>query len=98
MPVALLYPMILGLEWIEMPQRLRQNGVFQYFTGLHTCSESVYAAAILPAYGADGAPPTADAARSLPVADDCAITRAIAAEFRSGRHLSAYAPTTAWPF
>lgn len=34
--LALLYPMILGLERIETTQRLRQNGVFQYLTGLHT--------------------------------------------------------------
>jgi hypothetical protein len=32
---ALLYPMILGLERIETTQLLRQNGVFQYLTGLH---------------------------------------------------------------
>ena len=34
MLVALLYPMILGLERIETTQLLRQNGVFQYLTGL----------------------------------------------------------------
>jgi hypothetical protein len=32
--LALLYPMILGLQRIETPQLLRQNGVFQYLTGL----------------------------------------------------------------
>jgi hypothetical protein len=32
--LALLYPMILGLERIETTQLLRQNGVFQYLTGL----------------------------------------------------------------
>ena len=32
--LALLYPMILGLERIESTQLLRQNGVFQYLTGL----------------------------------------------------------------
>lgn len=32
--LALLYPMILGLERIESAQLLRQNGVFQYLTGL----------------------------------------------------------------
>jgi hypothetical protein len=31
---SLLYPMILGLERIETTQLLRQNGVFQYLTGL----------------------------------------------------------------
>ncbi|MFQ5801395.1 MAG: IS1380 family transposase [Candidatus Methylomirabilales bacterium] len=34
MLLALLYPMILGLERIETSQLLRQNGVFQYLTGL----------------------------------------------------------------
>jgi hypothetical protein len=32
--LALLYPIILGLERIETAQLLRQNGVFQYLTGL----------------------------------------------------------------
>ena len=32
--LSLLYPMILGLERIESTQLLRQNGVFQYLTGL----------------------------------------------------------------
>jgi hypothetical protein len=34
MLLSLLYPMILGLERIETTQLLRQNGVFQYLTGL----------------------------------------------------------------
>lgn len=34
MLLALLYPMFLGLERIETSQLLRQNGVFQYLTGL----------------------------------------------------------------
>jgi hypothetical protein len=34
MLLALLYPMILGLERIETTQLLRQNGVFQYLPGL----------------------------------------------------------------
>jgi hypothetical protein len=34
MLLALLYPMILGLERLEPTQLLRQNGVFQYLTGL----------------------------------------------------------------
>jgi hypothetical protein len=34
MVLALLYPMILGLERIETTHLLRQNGVFQYLTGL----------------------------------------------------------------
>src|SRR5215831_16410241 len=34
MVLALLYPMFLGLERIETSQLLRQNGVFQYLTGL----------------------------------------------------------------
>jgi hypothetical protein len=34
MLLALLYPMLLGLERIETTQLLRQNGVFQYLTGL----------------------------------------------------------------
>jgi hypothetical protein len=34
MLLALLYPMVLGLERIETSQLLRQNGVFQYLTGL----------------------------------------------------------------
>src|SRR5918996_2238261 len=32
--LALVYPMILGLERIDTTQLLRQNGVFQYLTGL----------------------------------------------------------------
>jgi hypothetical protein len=34
MVLALVYPMILGLERIETTQLLRQNGVFQHLTGL----------------------------------------------------------------
>lgn len=34
MLLALVYPMILGLERLETTQLLRQNGVFQYLTGL----------------------------------------------------------------
>lgn len=34
MLLALLYPMMLGLERLETTQLLRQNGVFQYLTGL----------------------------------------------------------------
>jgi len=34
MLLALLYPIILGLERLETTQLLRQNGVFQYLTGL----------------------------------------------------------------
>jgi len=34
--LAMLYPMILGLERIETTQLLRQNGVFQYLTGLRS--------------------------------------------------------------
>ena len=34
MLLALLYPMLLGLDRIETTQLLRQNGVFQYLTGL----------------------------------------------------------------
>jgi Transposase DDE domain group 1 len=34
MLLALLHPMVLGLERIETTQLLRQNGVFQYLTGL----------------------------------------------------------------
>jgi hypothetical protein len=34
MLLALLYPMILGLERLETTQLLQQNGVFQYLTGL----------------------------------------------------------------
>jgi hypothetical protein len=34
MLLALLYPMVLGLERIATTQLLRQNGVFQYLTGL----------------------------------------------------------------
>ena len=36
MLLALLYPVILGLERIETTQLLRQNGVIQYLTGLAT--------------------------------------------------------------
>jgi hypothetical protein len=36
MLLAVLYPMILGLERIESTQLLQQNGVFQYLTGLHS--------------------------------------------------------------
>lgn len=38
--MALLYPMILGLERIETTQLLRQNGVFQYLTGLPSDPEA----------------------------------------------------------
>lgn len=38
--LALLYPMILGLERIESTQLLRQNGVFQYLTGLPSYPEA----------------------------------------------------------
>lgn len=34
--LALLYPMVLGLERLETTQLLRQNGVFQYLTGLRS--------------------------------------------------------------
>src|SRR5260370_25463194 len=34
MLLALLYPMLLGLDRIDTTQLLRQNGVFQYLTGL----------------------------------------------------------------
>src|SRR5215472_3900885 len=34
MVLALLYPMFLGLERIEMTSLLRENGVFQYLAGL----------------------------------------------------------------
>ena len=34
--LAILYPMILGLERLETTQLLRHNGVFQYLTGLPT--------------------------------------------------------------
>lgn len=40
MVLALLYPMILGLERIETTQLLRQNGVFQYLTGLPSYPEA----------------------------------------------------------
>jgi hypothetical protein len=36
MLLAILYPMILGLERIETTQLLQQNGVFQYLTGLRS--------------------------------------------------------------
>jgi len=36
MLLALLYPMLLGLERLETIQLLRQNGVFQYPTGLQS--------------------------------------------------------------
>jgi hypothetical protein len=38
--LALLYPMILGLERIKTTQLLRQNGVFQYLTGLPSYPDS----------------------------------------------------------
>lgn len=34
--LAVLYPMILGLEHIETAHLLKQNGVFQYLTGLRS--------------------------------------------------------------
>ena len=40
MLLALLYPIILGLERIETTQLLRQNGVFQYITGLSRYPEA----------------------------------------------------------
>ena len=36
MILALVYPMILGLERLESTQLLTRNGVFQYLTGLPT--------------------------------------------------------------
>jgi len=38
--LALLYPMVLGRERIEPTQLLRQNGVFQYLTGLPSYPEA----------------------------------------------------------
>jgi hypothetical protein len=52
--------------------------------GFALLSESVHAAAILAARGADDAPPAAHAARSLPLAHDGATTSAVAADFRCG--------------
>lgn len=40
MLLSLLYPMILGLERLETTQLLRQNGVFQYLTGLPSYPEA----------------------------------------------------------
>ena len=40
MLLAFLYPMILGLERLETTQLLRQNGVFQYLTGLPNYPEA----------------------------------------------------------
>lgn len=40
MLLALLYPMILGLERSETTQLLRQNGVFQFLTGLPSYPEA----------------------------------------------------------
>lgn len=40
MLLAILYPMILGLERLETTQLLRQNGVFQYLTGLPSYPEA----------------------------------------------------------
>jgi hypothetical protein len=40
MLLALLYPMVLGLERLETTQLLRQNGVFQYLTGLPSYPEA----------------------------------------------------------
>jgi Transposase DDE domain group 1 len=40
MVLALLYPMILGLERIETTQLLRRNGVFQHLTGLPSYSDA----------------------------------------------------------
>jgi hypothetical protein len=40
MLLALLYPIMLGLERIETAQLLRQNGVFQYLTGLPSYPEA----------------------------------------------------------
>ena len=58
MLLALLYPMILGLERIESDASgCGQNGVFQYLTGLPHLFRSVYAAAILAAGGTNDAAP-----------------------------------------
>jgi Transposase DDE domain group 1 len=40
MLLAILYPMMLGLERLETTQLLRQNGVFQYLTGLPSYPEA----------------------------------------------------------
>src|SRR5437899_4570002 len=71
MLLALLYPMILGLERIETTQLLRQNGVFQYLTGLPSYPEATTLRRFL-AGCADGA------------AESCALcTTAFCAGWRS---------------
>src|SRR3972149_6375204 len=61
MLLALLYPMFLGLERIETTQLLRQNGVFQYLTGLPRYPE----ATTLRRFLLPAAPPALPAVRRL---------------------------------
>ena len=44
--LALIYPMILGLEKIEVSALLKTNGVFQYITGVSQFSRSNHSQAI----------------------------------------------------
>lgn len=60
MLLALLHPIILGLERIETTQLLRQNGVFQYLTGLPGYPEATTLRPFL-LRGAPTAPPRARA-------------------------------------
>jgi hypothetical protein len=54
--LAVLYPMILGLERIETTQLLRQNGVFQYLTGLPRYPEATTLRRFLRRVAPDGLP------------------------------------------
>jgi hypothetical protein len=54
MLLALLYPMLLGLDRIETTQLLRQNGVFQYPHWIAKLSRGHDAAAVLAACCPDG--------------------------------------------
>jgi hypothetical protein len=54
MLLALLYPILLGLDRIETTQLLRQNGVFQYLHWITKLSRRYDVAAVLAACCPDG--------------------------------------------
>ena len=84
--LAVLYPMILGLERIEPAHLLKQNGVFQYLAGLLILSESHDGAAVFAPRGADGVASTAQTARSTANRDDGTPASAVASDLRCGLH------------
>ena len=70
MLLALLYPMILGLERIETAQLLRQNGVFQYLTGLPSYPDATTLRRFLLRIAPVALAKAASVARSVSLAHD----------------------------